>query len=200
MAEPIDFYFDFSSPYGYLGSLSIDAVAAKHGREVAWRPYMMGVAFPITGQKPLTQQPLRGDYALRDFARSARLVGAPFVMPGTFPIMALAASRAFYWLVDSDAAIARELAKALYRAYFSEGRDISPPAVVVEIAEKLGVDGGALGEALRDPAIKERLKTVTQGAIDRGIFGSPWFVVDGEPFWGADRLGEVDRWLETGGW
>ncbi len=50
MAEPIDFYFDFSSPYGYLGSLSIDAVAAKHGREVTWRPYMMGAAFPITGQ------------------------------------------------------------------------------------------------------------------------------------------------------
>ena len=71
---------------------------------------------------------------------------------------------------------------------------------VVGVAEALGIDGGALAEALRDPAVKERLKAETEAAIERGVFGSPTIVIDGEPFWGADRLDHVDRWLETGGW
>ena len=69
MAEPIDFYFDFSSPYGYLASTEIDALAARHGRSVTWRPFVLGAAFKLTGQRALTEQPLRGDYARRDFAR-----------------------------------------------------------------------------------------------------------------------------------
>src|SRR5262249_3981008 len=100
MPVPIDFYFDFSSPYGYLPSTQIDALAARHGRSVAWRPFLLGAAFKLTGQRALTEQPLRGDYARRDFARSARLLKLPFILPQPFPFFALAASRAFYWLQD----------------------------------------------------------------------------------------------------
>ena len=66
--------------------------------------------------------------------------------------------------------------------------------------EGLGADGAELAVALTDPAVKQRLKTETQAAIDRGAFGSPFFFVDDEPFWGADRMAQLDRWLETGGW
>src|SRR3990170_3778049 len=110
MADPIDFYFDFSSPYGYLASTRIDALAARHGRAVVWRPFLLGVAFKTTGQAPAVEPPLRGPYHRHDFARSARLLGVPFQIPAVFPFAALAASRAYYWLVDRDAAQARTLA------------------------------------------------------------------------------------------
>ncbi len=198
--SPIDFYFDFSSPYGYLASERIDGLAGKHGRAVTWRPILLGVIFRVTGQSPLTEQPLRGDYARRDFARSARLYGVRFVIPDPFPISTLAAARAYYWLGERDPAAARALAHGVFRAYFGEGRDMSSAEAVVGVAEALGIDGGELADVLRDPAVKERLKAEVQAAIERGVFGSPTIVVDGEPFWGADRLDHVDRWLETGGW
>ena len=101
---------------------------------------------------------------------------------------------------DRDPALAKRLAQALYHAYFAEDRDISSPEVTANIAAKTGVDRTALVQALEDPAVKERLRMEVDAAIERGVFGSPYIVVDGEPFWGADRLDQVDRWLETGGW
>lgn len=196
MAEPIDFYFDFSSPYGYLASTEIDALAARHGRSVTWRPFVLGAAFKLTGQRALTEQPLRGDYARRDFARSARLLGVPFKMPEPFPFFALAASRACYWVEAPSQA--RALAKALYQAAFGEGRDITPVPVVAEIARGLGIQG--VEEGLEQSGTKAALRDATDQALARGVFGSPFFVVDGEPFWGHDRLDQLDRWLATGGW
>ena len=196
MAEPIDFYFDFSSPYGYLASTEIDALAARHGRSVTWRPFVLGAAFKLTGQRALTEQPLRGDYARRDFARSARLLGVRFKLPEPFPFFALAASRACYWLDEPSQA--KALAKAVYHAAFGEGRDITPVPVVAEIAHGLGIQG--LEQGLEQPATKAGLRDATDQALARGVFGSPFFIVDGEPFWGHDRLDQLDRWLATGGW
>jgi 2-hydroxychromene-2-carboxylate isomerase len=200
MANPIDFYFDFSSPYGYLASTRIEAVAAKHGRNVTWRPHLLGAVFKINGQQPLASIPLKGVYTAHDLARSARLLKVPFKLPTKFPVGATAPSRAFYWVSDRDPALAKRLAQALYHAYFAEDRDISSPEVTANIAAKAGVDRAALAQALEDPAVKERLRSEVDAAIERGVFGSPYIVVDGEPFWGADRLDQVDRWLETGGW
>ena len=200
MAEPIDFYFDFSSPYGYLAATGIDALAGRHGRTVAWRPFLLGAAFKQTGQRPLTEQALRGPYSVRDFARSARLLGVPFRLPEVFPFAALAACRAFYWLADRDAPAARDLALALYRAAFAEGRPITAVDDVVMVAAPLGIDAAALRRAVEDPAVKARLRDATDQAIARGVFGSPFVIVDGEPFWGSDRLPQIERWLATGGW
>ena len=196
MADPIEFYFDFSSPYGYLASTRIDAIAARHGRDVTWRPFVLGAAFKVTGQQPLVEQPLRGEYAKRDFARSARLLGVPLKLPAPFPFFGLAASRACYWV--ADAARARALAKAIYHAAFGEGRDVTPVASVAEIARGLGIEGVERG--VEEPETKARLREATDEALARGVFGSPFFIVDGEPFWGHDRLEHVERWLATGGW
>lgn len=200
MSDPIDFYFDFSSPYGYLASRRIDGIAAKHGRAVAWRPHLIGAAFKTTGSQPLLDIPMKGDYARIDFARTARRYDIPFVFPARFPFLSVAAARAFYWLHDSDPAKATDLAKALYNAAFGEGRDIAGAETVIETAAGLGVDADALTAALADPAVKQRLKTEVAAALERGVFGSPYIFVDGEPFWGHDKLDEIDRWLETGGW
>lgn len=200
MADPIEFYFDFSSPYGYFASSKIDGIAAKYGREVVWRPILLGAVFKITGQQPLPTIPLKGSYAKHDLARSARLFGVPFKLPTRFPVAGQAPSRAFYWVGDKDPGLAKKLALALYRAYFGEDRDISSPEITANVAAKLGVDRAELLAALEDPAVKERLKTEVDAAIERGVFGSPYIVIDGEPFWGSDRLDQVEKWLASGGW
>ena len=106
----------------------------------------------------------------------------------------------FWWLAERDEALARRFAQAAFHAYFAHGRDISAAETVAEVAATLDIDGPALLAAVQDPAIKERLKRETDAAIERGVFGSPFVFVDGEGFWGADRLWMVKRWLERGGW
>ena len=200
MSDAIEFYFDFSSPYGYLAAECIDDIAARHGRDVAWRPYLMGVAMKVTGSSPLVNRPLLGAYSRRDMVRSARRLKVPLSFPEPFPIATIATCRAVYWMERTDADRAKPLAKALYRAYFADGRNISEAEVVADVAAESGADRDALLAGIQEPAIKDRLKEVTNAAVERGIFGSPFFMVDGEPFWGHDRMDEVDRWLETGGW
>jgi len=199
-ASPIDFYFDFSSPYGYLAAQSIDAIGEKHGREVVWKPILLGILFKTTGQRPLADIPLKGTYMMRDLERSARRLKLPFVMPDAFPFMSVAAARACYCLGDRDSALAKRLASLLYRKAFAEGRDISGAAAVVSAAEELAVDGQELSVALQDQAVKDRLRREVEAAAEAGVFGSPSVIVDGEPFWGHDRLQEVDEWLAVGGW
>jgi 2-hydroxychromene-2-carboxylate isomerase len=82
---PVEFYFDFTSPYGYLASEKIDALAARYDRRVKWRPFLMGVALKATGAGILTRIPLKGEYALRDFARSARFLDVPYHPAGELP-------------------------------------------------------------------------------------------------------------------
>lgn len=200
MPQPIDFYFDFSSPYGYLAAEQIDDLAARHGREVTWRPMLLGAVFKQTGSQPLLNIPLKGPYARHDLARSARLIGVPFVLPAPFPFMSVAAARAFYWLQDQDPAKAVSLAKALFREAFGKGHDIASPEAVVKVCEAEGLDAAAVEAALQDPAIKQRLREEVEAAMAKEVFGSPFFIVDGEVFWGHDRLDQVALWLEKGGW
>jgi 2-hydroxychromene-2-carboxylate isomerase len=198
--EPIAFYFEFSSPYGYIASRLVDDIGRRTGREVAWKPFLLGPVFKATGQAPLVEIPMKGEYSKRDFVRSARFHGLPFRMPSRFPIGTVAAVRAFYWLHDRNPAQARELAKALYTAFFVEDRDISEAATVVEVAAQVGTDGTALQAALGDPAVKERAKNEVDAAMAKGVFGSPFFIVDGEPFWGNDRIPMLEEWIRRGGW
>jgi 2-hydroxychromene-2-carboxylate isomerase len=200
MVAPIDFYFEFASPYGYLASTRIDAIAARHGREASWHPIMLGAAFKLTGAQPLVHTPLKGDYMMRDLPRFARLLEVPFKAPPVMPVNSLAASRACIWLQQDDPKMAKALARAVLHAHWGEGRDIARPEDVAEIALPLGIERATLLAAVADPAIKERLKQTTEAAIERGVFGSPFVLVDGEAFWGADRLDQVERWLAAGGW
>jgi len=196
----IDFYFDFSSPYGYLASERIEAIAAAHGRNINWRPILLGPAFKASGNVPLVGQPLKGEYAVRDFARTARFLQIPFRLPEPFPIGTQNAARAFYWLHDRDPALAAQLVHALYRTYFAEGRNITAADTVVAVAANLGVNSADLAAALADEAVKARLKREVEDSLAGGVFGSPYIVADGEPFWGHDRLDQLDAWLRTGGW
>lgn len=193
--SPLEFYFDFSSPYGYLAAEKIDELAAKYGRKVKWRPVLLGVIFKATGAAPLTMVPFKGEYSKRDFVRSARFMGIPYNPPSRFPLPTQVAARAYYWLHDGDCAMARAFAKAVYRAFFVDDRDISDMNVVLDIAVDVGADRAALAVAVETPEIKERLKNEVAAALEKGVFGSPMVFCDGEPFFGADRLPQLEARL-----
>jgi 2-hydroxychromene-2-carboxylate isomerase len=200
VAEPITFYFDFSSPYGYVAAQLIGPVAARYRRDVLWRPILLGAIFKSTGGRPLKELGLKWDYSRHELARTARRHNFPFVLPDPFPFAAVVASRAFYWLEATDPGRAAPFARAVFRAAFAEGRDMSLPIAVAAAAATVGIDDAALMGALDDQSWKDRLRAETDQALAHGVFGSPFFVVDGEKFWGAERLPEIDAWLASGGW
>ena len=200
MADPIDFYFDFASPYGYLAAQRVDELAADHGREVAWRPILIGPALKRNGTTPLMDQPLKGPYVKRDLRRMARLMEVPFTDPPTFPFAALGAVRGFYWIADTDPTSARAFARAVYNACWGEGLDVTDVDVLGTLADALGIDAQAMLAAIQTDPVKERAKAEVDASLEKGVFGSPFFIVDGEPFWGADRMDMIDLWLESGGW
>ena len=198
MANPIDFYFDFSSPYGYLMSEKIDPLAAAHGRSVNWRPILLGVVYKTTGAVAMPLVPLKRPYALRDFERSARFLDVPLHIPEAFPIPTQHAARAFYWLEGQDPGRAGLCARCLPWPV-RRWQDISQLEVVLDIGAGLGLAREQFAAALGSDAVKERLKAACSAAIDAQVFGSPFVIIDGEPFWGVDRLAQIERWLKEGG-
>lgn len=199
-AQPIDFYFDFSSPYGFLAAQKIEALAARFGRGVDWHPILLGAVFKQTGTAPLTEIPLKGEYSRRDFERSARFHGLPsFKLPARFPIATQGPARILLWLKRTDPSRVPAAALAMLRAYYEGHHDISVPENAVAALAPLGIDAIAARAAIDDPAYKEALRAAMDEALRQGVFGSPYIVVDGEPFWGLDRFPQIERWLETGG-
>lgn len=197
---PIDFYFDFSSPYSYLLNERIDALAARFGRHVRRHPILLGVVFKATGSAPLTLQcPAKASYSLLDFARSARFMGLPYRHPEVFPLATQYAARAYYALEAQDEALARQFTVHAFRAVFVDNIDISSADAVLDLAARQGVDRDTLAAALQGPELKARLKQEVDAAIALGVFGAPYVVIDGTPFFGADRLPQIEHWLQTGG-
>ncbi|MCR6631164.1 MAG: 2-hydroxychromene-2-carboxylate isomerase [Magnetospirillum sp.] len=196
----IEFYFDFSSPYAYFASTRVGALAERHGRVCRWRPILLAPAFQASGNVRLIDQPLKGAYSRHDWERVSRQYDIPYRFPEPFPVGTVAAARAFWWLDGRDAAQAKRLGHALFAAYFAEGRNISEREVVAEVAAAQGLDPATILAAIELPEIKLKLRQETEGAIERGVFGAPFLIVDGEPFWGFDRLPQLDEWLTRGGW
>ena len=194
----IDFYFDFSSPYSYIASEWVEALAARHGRTVSWRAILLGATFQAAELKSPVSYPLKREYSYLDFERSARFAGVPLKMPEKFPIATQNAARIFWWLNSSDEARASAWARHCLRAYFARGVDLSDPAALRALCEEFGLDGAQAQDICGDPAWKARLKAANDAAIALGVFGAPFFMIDGEPFWGNDRRAQIERWLEKG--
>ncbi|MDC8784757.1 2-hydroxychromene-2-carboxylate isomerase [Roseateles koreensis] len=196
--SPLQFYFDFSSPYSYIASEWVEALAARHGRTVQWHAILLGVTFQAAELKPPVAYPIKRDYVLRDFARSAFFAGLPYVQPEAFPIATQNAARVFYWLQAQDPARAAAWARAGLRAYFARGVALDDAAQLKALAEQCGIDGEAAQAAWQDPQWKARLKAANDAALAAGVFGAPFFIIDGEAFWGNDRQAQMERWLSSG--
>ena len=195
---PVEFYFDFSSPYSYIASEWIEAVAARHGRTVRWHAILLGATMLAAELKPPVAYPLKREYSYADFARSARFEGLPYAQPASFPIPTQNAARVYWWLAGQDTDKAVAWAHAGLRAYFTRGVPLNDVAALRTLCAETGIDAAAAEAAWNEPRWKERLKAENEAAIAAGLFGAPSFVIDGEVFWGNDRKPQIERWLATG--
>jgi 2-hydroxychromene-2-carboxylate isomerase len=202
MPVPLLFHFDFISPYGYFASLRIEDMAARHGREVDWRPMLLGVAvLKVMGLKPLLDTPLKGDYVRRDVHRYARRHGVPLGRSLDASIgNPLPAARGFYWVRRHHPHLQAAMAHAIYHAFWAHGRNLSTPEALAAIDLPPGLAAAALAEGAASEEAASMLRSAVASATAAGVFGSPMVVVDGEPFWGVDRLDEAEDWLARGGW
>jgi 2-hydroxychromene-2-carboxylate isomerase len=203
MADPIRFWFDFSSPYSYVASSWIESLAARHGRGVRWHAILLGATFQAADLKSPVAYPLKREYSMRDFERSARFHGVPYRTPARFPIPTQNAARVFWWLHDRDPAHgpaeAARFARHGLQVYWVHGLDLSEPATLRAVCRDFGLDPDACEAVWNDPAWKGRLKAANDEAIASGVFGAPFFMIDDEPFWGQDRAPQMERWLAEGG-
>ncbi|MBX3611817.1 MAG: 2-hydroxychromene-2-carboxylate isomerase [Hydrogenophaga sp.] len=196
MPSPIHFHFDFISPYGYFASLRVESLAARHGRNVQWHPMLLGVAvLKVMGLKPLMDTPLKGNYVERDVLRYAREHDVRMQRHPRDPVMnPLPCARALAWVNKHQPGQAAAVTHALYGAYWGEAADLSTPASLAPVV------GEAIAEAAGSEDAAALLRAEVDASLKAGIFGSPSLVIDGEPFWGVDKLEQAERWLARGGW
>ena len=194
MTPTIDFWFDFASIYSHLTACRIEALAARSGVAVVWRPFLLGPHFAARGwsTSPFNLYPDKGRYMWRDVERLAEDAGLPFRRPSVFPRNSVLAARTA--LVGADEGWLVPFGEAVFRAEFAEDRDIAAPEVIDAILEGLGRDGPAIRARAEAPDHKPRLREQTALAEELGIFGAPTFVVGGELFWGNDRLEQAIAW------
>ena len=200
MADAIDFYFSFGSPPGYFASTRIDALAAAHGRRARRHPVDLREIFAEEGLKPTIAYPRKGAYHRRDWRRTADFHGIPFTgRPEVTTSPSMPAALVFYRLADRcGEAVAADFARRALTAFFVEQRALGEVDVLAELATAAG--GATDDVALDEPAAQARVAAASRRAGEAGVFGSPYVIVDGEPFWGFDRFDQLERWLATGGW
>jgi 2-hydroxychromene-2-carboxylate isomerase len=163
---------------------------------------LLGVAQPkAKSPKPLLETPLQGDYLRRDVLRYARRHNVPLRRDPTATAgNPLAPARAFYWVKQQRPHLEAAMAHALFEAFWAQGRDLSTPEQVAAIELPTGLDAQALAEGMAGEEAATLLRNAVAASMKAGVFGSPTVVVDGEPFWGVDRLADVEAWLAEGGW
>jgi 2-hydroxychromene-2-carboxylate isomerase len=189
----LEIYWDFSSPFAYLGSTQAEKLAARTGATLAWRPMLLGGLFRSIGQAdaPIaTFSPAKQKYVLEDMKRWAAFWDVPFSFPSRFPMMTLKAMRTYLALPEERR---KDFREKTFRAYWAEDLDIADDAVLRQL---VGQGADEVLARTQDPAVKKELVDATQRAVDAGVFGAPTWIVDGkELFWGQDRLQLVERAL-----
>jgi 2-hydroxychromene-2-carboxylate isomerase/predicted O-methyltransferase YrrM len=188
LSRPLEFWFEFASTYSYPAAMRLRAAARKARVEIAWRPFLLGPIFKELGwnDSPFNLQPAKGRYMWRDVARVCADHGLPFRRPSAFPRNGLLAARVAIAGDGEDWLPA--FVERVYTANFAEDRDIAKREVVLNCLGEAGADSDAVLAAALSDENKARLRAQTELAIGKGIFGAPSFVVDGELFWGNDRL------------
>lgn len=200
--KPIGFYFDFISPFGYFASLRIDELARRHGREVEWTSMLLGVSvLKVMGIPPIVELPLKGAYIVNDARRYARQHRIAFERTSPLPTSRpVEAGRAFAWAREIDPAAAKRLAGLIFRSYFVRCLDIADDSVLKACVNESNLSWHAFEAARAEGKPAELLRRNVDESIQLGVFGSPFFIVDGEPFFGVEKLPVVEEWLDRGGW
>lgn len=197
MHKTIDYYFAPQSPWTYLGHTRFAEIAAAAGATVRVRPIDMGSVFPVSGGLPLGKRaPQRQAYRLVEMARFSRYLGLPMnTKPKFFPVAGDDAARIIIAVdINDGTAAAMRMCSAVFAAVWVQERNIGDPNVLEALVAECGLPAKR-SEQSQSQAVQERYEAYTQEAIDIQVFGAPSYVIDGEIFWGQDRLDFVERAL-----
>ena len=193
-SKHIDFYFDLSSPYSYLAATQLEAIANRHGATIAWKPLVLAAVFKAQGNvMPAVCVP-KAQYMVKDLARWAEHYGVPFQMSSRFPLPTIRGMRLI--IAAESSGRSGELAKSLFTGMWERDLDISSDAVLRTLVSECGLSADELMAATETSAVKDKLRAYTDEAISRGVFGAPAMMVDGELFWGNDRLHFLEQQLK----
>jgi 2-hydroxychromene-2-carboxylate isomerase len=192
----LEFWFEFASTYSYPAAHAVEAAARERGVEVKWRSFLLAPIFAAQGwnDSPFNIYPAKGKYMWRDLARLCAAQGLPLKKPSLFPRNGLLAARVACRF--ADAPWCPEFVRRVYSANFARDLDISSPFVIGEILSGVGQVPAEVLKAVQEQETKDALRVQTEKAVALGLIGAPSFVVDGEVFWGGDRLAQALDWAQ----
>jgi 2-hydroxychromene-2-carboxylate isomerase len=194
MTAPLEFWFEFASTYSYPAAFAVEETARKRGVEVKWRSFLLGPIFAAQGwnDSPFNLYPAKGRYMWRDLARICAAQGLALNHPSQFPRGSLLAARIA--CRHANEPWMGTFVRNVYEANFVEDLDISSPSVVGQILTSIGQVPDEIVKAAQSQESKDAFRVQNDRAIAHGLFGAPSFVVDGELFWGGDRLEAALDW------
>lgn len=196
MNKQLDFYFDFGSPTAYLAYKRLGQLSDRYGLQVTPKPMLLGGVFKATGNTSPVAIPAKGAYMLQyDLPRFARRYGVPLTFNPHFPINTLNLMRGALAARQLDC-LAPYMA-AVYDATWIDGADMGDPDTVAGVLRDAGLDARALLDLSQDPGIKAALASATEEAVARGVFGAPTLFMDGEMYFGQDRLDFIEEALQA---
>lgn len=200
MAKHVDYYVSLNSPWAYLGSKRFEVMVKKYNAHVTAWPVDFGSVFAVSGGLPLAKRaPQRQAYRMMELKRWRDHLGVKLNLePKFFPANEVPAAKCVIALRElGRMPDAIKLAHAVLNALWAEEKDTGDPATLKSIIVDCGLDADLIVKASEAPNMAEKRESYTKFAIDKGVFGAPSFVIDGEIFWGQDRLDFVERKLAT---
>jgi 2-hydroxychromene-2-carboxylate isomerase len=195
-AAPIDFWFFVGSTYSYLSILRADEAAKASGVAFQWRPFNVRKIMIEQNNIPFRDKPVKAAYMWRDIARRAEMYGLTPKLPATYPLRESELANRIA-VVGSNEGWCADYVRATYRRWFDRGEEPGVEPCLSGSLTDIGQDPARALQAARQDAVGEQLAAATEEAKAMGIFGSPTFVVDGELFWGDDRMDDAIRWRKA---
>lgn len=191
MSKTIEFYFDVGSPASYLAWTQLPGLAERTGARIELKPMLLGGVFQATGNSSPATVPAKGAHSRIDMQRYARRYGVTLNQNPFFPINTLQLMRGAIAYQDTPEFV--PYLTAIFDAMWVNELDMGQPEIVGKVLTEAGFDPAEVMSKAGDPAVKEKLKTATEEAIQRGVFGAPTFFVGEDMFFGQDRL----EWVEA---
>lgn len=195
MARQLEFFFDYGSPYSYFADTQLPTLQKRTGCEVVYRPMLLGGVFKAVGNQSPAVEPIEAKrrYFGIEMARFAKYYGVPLTTPAGFPVNTLQIMRAAQAALH--AGVFETFHRAVYPAFWAEGRAMGDVEVFSEVLGEAGLDSDGLLSAASGDAVKAALRSTTEEAVARGAFGAPTFFLEDEMFFGADRLPLIEEAL-----
>jgi len=193
MAQQVEFFFDYGSPFSYLADTQLAALERRTGASVVYRPMLLGAVLNETGNASPITVPAKGRYMGVELHRWARRYGVPVAANKFFPITTTRLMRGA--VAAQHAECFAEYHRAIYPAFWVDSANLGEPEVIREVLDKAGLNADLILARTEESDVKEQLRLNTEEAVRRGVFGAPTFFVGEEMFWGNDRLIFVEEAL-----